>query len=79
MPYVIAINSISGGGKASLAKLLHKSPTRFSRLFCTDEFDETQYLSEGFLTSGGRMGAISWNSIARAWATRLNKRLNKAR
>ena len=39
-PFVIAINAVSGGGKTSLAKLLHESLPG-SALFCFDEFDDT--------------------------------------
>jgi len=36
--FVIAINAVSGGGKTSLAKLLHESLPG-SALFCFDEFE----------------------------------------
>jgi uridine kinase len=39
-PYVVAINAISGGGKTSLATLLHESLPD-SSLFCFDDFDST--------------------------------------
>jgi uridine kinase len=39
-PYVIAINAVSGGGKTSLAKLVHESLSD-SSLFCFDDFDAT--------------------------------------
>src|SRR5262252_4986682 len=39
-PYVVAINAVSGGGKTSLAMLLHESLLE-SSLFCFDDFDST--------------------------------------
>ena len=39
-PYVIAINSIAGGGKTSLANLIHKVLPK-SALFRFDDFDAT--------------------------------------
>jgi uridine kinase len=46
-PYIIAINSVSGGGKTSLAKLLqHSLPG--SVVFCFDDFDETNVYPEDF-------------------------------
>jgi len=39
-PYVIAINAVSGGGKTTLAKLVHESLPN-SALFCFDDFDAT--------------------------------------
>ena len=46
-PYIIAINSISGGGKTALAKLLQESLTT-SVVFCFDDFDETNLYPEDF-------------------------------
>jgi uridine kinase len=46
-PYVIAINSVSGGGKTALAKLLQKSLKK-SVAFCFDDFDETNVYPENF-------------------------------
>jgi uridine kinase len=40
-PYIVAINSVSGGGKTALAKLLAKSLPS-SVVFCFDDFDETE-------------------------------------
>src|SRR5678816_1939533 len=39
-PYVIAINAVSGGGKTTLANLVHESLPN-SALFCFDDFDAT--------------------------------------
>ena len=46
-PYIIAINSVSGGGKTSLAKLLQQSLSG-SVAFCFDDFDETNLYPEDF-------------------------------
>jgi uridine kinase len=46
-PYVIAINSVSGGGKTALARLLQKSLPD-SVVFCFDDFDETNLYPEDF-------------------------------
>ena len=44
-PYIIAINSVSGGGKTALAKVLQKALPACV-LFCFDDFDETNVHSE---------------------------------
>src|SRR5436190_22884180 len=46
-PYVIAINSVSGGGKTSLAKLLYERIAE-SALFSFDDFDATNQYPEDF-------------------------------
>ena len=46
-PYTIAINSVSGGGKTSLAKLLQESLVA-SVVFCFDDFDKTNRYPEDF-------------------------------
>jgi uridine kinase len=46
-PYIIAINSVSGGGKTALAKLLKESLPG-SVEFCFDDFDETNLYPEDF-------------------------------
>jgi uridine kinase len=46
-PYIIAINSISGGGKTALAKLLQEALPA-SVVFCFDDFDETNVYPEDF-------------------------------
>ena len=46
-PYVIAINSVSGGGKTSLVKLLQES-LHASVAFYFDDFDETNVYPEDF-------------------------------
>jgi uridine kinase len=46
-PYIIAINSVSGGGKTTLAKLLQESLPA-SVVFCFDDFDETNVYPEDF-------------------------------
>ena len=47
-PFVIAINSVSGGGKTALARLVQFSLPR-SGLFCFDEFDATNVYPENFI------------------------------
>jgi uridine kinase len=46
-PYIIAINSVSGGGKTALAKLLQESLPA-SVVFCFDDFDQTNLYPEDF-------------------------------
>ncbi len=46
-PYVIAINSVSGGGKTALAELLHESLPS-SVLFRFDDFDETNVYPDDY-------------------------------
>ncbi len=46
-PYIIAINAVSGGGKTALAKLLAESLPK-SKLFCFDEFDDTNLYPDDF-------------------------------
>ncbi len=46
-PCIIAINSVSGGGKTALAKLLRES-LHGSVLFCFDDFDETNLYPEDY-------------------------------
>ena len=46
-PYIIAINSVSGGGKTSLAKLLQNSLPG-SAVFCFDDFDQTNVYPKDF-------------------------------
>ena len=46
-PYVIAINSIAGGGKTSLAKVMHDTLPN-SVLFCFDDFDESNLYPSDF-------------------------------
>ena len=46
-PLVIAINAVSGGGKTSLATLVHKSLPN-SALFCFDDFDATNVYVDDF-------------------------------
>jgi uridine kinase len=46
-PYMIAINSVSGGGKTALAKLLQESLPA-SVIFCFDDFDATNLYPEDF-------------------------------
>jgi len=46
-PYIIAINSISGGGKTALAKLLGESLPA-SVVLCFDDFDETNVYPEDY-------------------------------
>ena len=46
-PYIIAIDSVSGGGKTALARLLQESLPK-SVVFYFDDFDETNLYPEGF-------------------------------
>jgi uridine kinase len=46
-PYIIAINSVSGGGKTTLAKLVGESLPA-SVVFCFDDFDETNVYPKDF-------------------------------
>jgi len=46
-PYVIAINSVSGGGKTALAELLHESLPS-SVLFRFDDFDDTNVYPDDY-------------------------------
>jgi len=46
-PYIIAVNSISGGGKTSLAKLL-QGLLAGSEVFCFDDFDASNLYPEDF-------------------------------
>ena len=47
MPYIIAINAVSGGGKTALAKSLQESLPG-SKMFCFDDFDETNKYAEDY-------------------------------
>ena len=46
-PYVITINAVAGGGKTSLANLIHESLPA-SALFCFDDFSATNVIPEDF-------------------------------
>ncbi len=46
-PYVIAINSVSGGGKTALSELLHES-LQSSELFRFDDFDDTNIYPDDY-------------------------------
>jgi len=46
-PYVISINSVSGGGKTALSELLHES-LRSSALFRFDDFDDSNVYPEDY-------------------------------
>ena len=46
-PYIIAINSVSGGGKTALANLVQEALPA-SILFCFDDFDQTNLYPEDF-------------------------------
>ncbi len=47
IPFVVSINSVSGGGKTALATALHRSLPR-SALFCFDDFDDTNIYPADF-------------------------------
>jgi uridine kinase len=47
MPYTIAINAVSGGGKTALAKSLQESLPG-SKMFCFDDFDQTNKYAEDY-------------------------------
>ncbi|MXZ12241.1 MAG: AAA family ATPase [Gemmatimonadetes bacterium] len=46
-PFIISINSVSGGGKTALATALHRSLPQ-SALFCFDDFDDSNVYPEDF-------------------------------
>ncbi len=46
-PFIISINSVSGGGKTALATALHRSLPQ-SSLFCFDDFDDSNVYPEDF-------------------------------
>ena len=46
-PFVVSINSVSGGGKTALATALHRSLPQ-STLFCFDDFDDSNVYPEDF-------------------------------
>ncbi len=46
-PFVVSINSVSGGGKTALATALHRSLPK-SALFCFDDFDGSNVYPEDF-------------------------------
>lgn len=45
--FVVALNGVSGGGKTALATALHRALPQ-SRLFCFDDFDESNVYPEDF-------------------------------
>lgn len=56
-PFVISVNSVSGGGKTTLSTLLHKSLLD-SSLFCFDDFDDTNIYPVDFYEWSRRGGDI---------------------
>lgn len=46
-PFVISVNSVSGGGKTTFATALHRSLPQ-SALFCFDDFDDSNIYPEDF-------------------------------
>ena len=54
-PFVVSINSVSGGGKTALATALHRSLPQ-SALFCFDDFDDSNIYPED-LYEWSRRGA----------------------
>lgn len=56
-PFVISVNSVSGGGKTTLSTLLHKSLPD-SSLFCFDDFDDTNIYPADFYEWSRRGGDI---------------------
>jgi len=46
-PYIIAVNSVSGGGKTALARFLQEA-LNASVVLCFDDFDETNLCPEDF-------------------------------
>ncbi len=46
-PFVVSINSVSGGGKTALSAALHRSLPQ-SAQFCFDDFDDTNVYPEDF-------------------------------
>jgi deoxyadenosine/deoxycytidine kinase len=56
MPYTIAINAVSGGGKTALAKSLQESLPG-SKMFCFDDFDETNKYAEDYYDVADRLRA----------------------
>jgi hypothetical protein len=57
IPYPIAINAVSGGGKTALAKLVHQSLPE-SALFCFDDFDATNIYPSDFFEWHQRGGNL---------------------
>jgi uridine kinase len=57
-PIVIAINSVGGGGKSTLATALHDSISG-SALFCFDDFDATNVYPRDYVEWLGRGADIS--------------------
>ena len=71
-PYVIAVNSVSGGGKTTLAKLLRDSPLS-ATLFCFDDFDDTNVHPKDLYEWSKRGADLlefdcpgMWNAVERA-------------
>ncbi len=56
-PFVISVNSVSGGGKTALSALLHKSLPD-SSLFCFDDFDDSNIYPVDFYDWSQRGGDI---------------------
>ena len=70
-PYVIAVNSVSGGGKTTLAKLLRDSLS--ATLFCFDDFDDTNVHPKDLYEWSKRGADLlefdcpgMWNAVERA-------------
>ncbi len=57
-PLVVSVNSVSGGGKTTLATELHRSLPQ-SALFCFDEFDDSNIYPEDFYEWSRRGADIS--------------------
>ena len=56
-PFVISINSVSGGGKTALSTLLHNSLPE-SSLFCLEDFDDSNIYPINFYDWSRRGGDI---------------------
>src|SRR4029453_6896529 len=75
-PYIVAINSISGGGKTALAKLLQEALPA-SVVFCFDDFDDTNLYPEDFYEwwkRGGDLREFDCPNMSKAVDDELQRR-----
>ena len=56
-PFAVAINSVTGGGKTALSRLVHEALER-SALYCFDDYDESNVYPDDFYEWHRRGGDI---------------------
>jgi uridine kinase len=76
-PYVVAINSVSGGGKTTLSKLMQECLTS-SVVFCFDDFDSTNVYPDDFYEWWKR-GANLTEFDCPGMAIALNEEIQRAK